>query len=112
MCICWQANDTKHHKVSDVDTVMPTPSAVQVIKRTQFEKYFDTRWESKRAFRSSLEAHATARTSLGRRQEDMLKFLNLIIKRVSALLAACAVPLLDALNLIVKRIVLLKKHVL
>jgi hypothetical protein len=74
-------NDTKNTKHDDVDVVMSTPAAVKVVKRTQLEAYFDSRWETKRCFSTSLEASAAARTLLARREERSLKFLNHIIKR-------------------------------
>ena len=74
-------NDTKNTKHDDVDVVMSTPAAVKVVKRTQLEAYFDSRWETKRCFNTSLEASAAARTLLARRDERSLKFLNHIIKR-------------------------------
>jgi hypothetical protein len=74
-------NDTKNAKHDDVDMVMSAPAAVKVVKRTQLEAFFDSRWETKRCFNTSLEASAAARTLLARREERSLKFLNHIIKR-------------------------------
>ena len=64
-----------------VEMILPEPTALKVAKRSPYEKFYDTRWENKRAFMSSLHANTTARCLLYKREEDKKRFLTYVMKR-------------------------------
>jgi len=64
---------TQKSAATNVETVVP--------KKTMYTSFFDPTLDSKRAFRSGIEAHTAARMLLYHRKEDDLPFLRHVLMR-------------------------------
>ncbi|KAJ1484670.1 hypothetical protein T484DRAFT_1796362, partial [Baffinella frigidus] len=65
------------------DTNLTSASAISTIEthrmRTGYDKFFDTAWKDRRAFRTSADALLACRHLLGLREEHDLPFLNFVV---------------------------------